>query len=63
MKNDKQNARYLYISYFDNDRSRNFDILVNDQQLESLSQRHAWIGQQELLITLPEDLITENSSP
>lgn len=60
MKNDKQNARYLYISYFDNDRSRNFDILVNDQQLESLSLNGMHGSeQQELLITLPEDLITE----
>ncbi len=60
MKNDKQDARYLYISYFDNDRSRNFDILVNDQQLESLSLNGMHGSeQQELLITLPEDLITE----
>ena len=57
MRNVKQNARYLYISYFDNDRSRNFDILVNDRSLESLSLTgQEGMEKQELLISLPEEL-------
>ncbi|MDD5345856.1 MAG: glycoside hydrolase family 127 protein, partial [Proteiniphilum sp.] len=56
MRNEKQNARYLYISYFDIDRSRNFDILVNDRHLESFSLTgQKGMEKQELLISLPEE--------
>jgi DUF1680 family protein len=60
MRNDKQKARYLYIRYFDNDPSRSFEILVNDQRLESLTlEGKNGSEPQELLIPLPEEMTGE----
>lgn len=60
MKNNDQNARYLYISYFDNDRTRDFDILVNNKPLRSLSLTgNKGAEQQELVISLPLELTKE----
>lgn len=36
LKNSKQNAKYLYLSYYNRDRGRNFDIFVNDQKIRSM---------------------------
>ncbi|HBG58587.1 MAG TPA: glycosyl hydrolase [Porphyromonadaceae bacterium] len=58
LKNTGQKGRYLYIAHFNNDRSRNFDVLVNNQHVESISlSGHKGMEPQELIIPLPEELI------
>ena len=60
MKNNNGTARFLYISYFDNDRRRNFNIEVNDKTVRSMSltgDKGAEL--QELVISLPTELMKE----
>ncbi len=62
MRNNNQKARYLYVSYFNNDRSRNFDIIINDRVVESLSLTgFKGMVQQTAIIQIPEDLKREKS--
>ncbi len=57
MKNDKHNARFLYVSYYDDNGTRNFDILIDDQRLYSLTLTGDKGSEpQELVILLPENL-------
>jgi DUF1680 family protein len=37
LKNSEHNANYLYISYFDRDRRRNFDVLINDRLIHTFN--------------------------
>jgi len=37
MKNPLKNAKTLYIKFFDRDKSRNFDILINNQKITNLN--------------------------
>ena len=37
LKNSGLKGKYLYVSYFDNDRSRNFNILVDGERVKTLS--------------------------
>ena len=62
MRNSDQKARYLYVSYFNNDRSRNFNIIINDRIVESLSLTgFKGMEQQTAIIQIPEDLINEKN--
>ncbi len=36
LKNKEHNARFLYVSYYDKDRKRNFDIFINDQKIRTI---------------------------
>jgi len=37
MKNSSKNAKFLYLKYFDRDKNRKFDLLINDIKIESMS--------------------------
>lgn len=37
LKNNDLKGKYLYVAYFNNDRSRNFDILVDGEKVKTLS--------------------------
>ncbi|HAR37238.1 MAG TPA: hypothetical protein DCS09_00870 [Porphyromonadaceae bacterium] len=37
LKNDDLKGKYLYVACFNNDRSRNFDILINGERVKTLS--------------------------
>lgn len=37
LKNNEKKAKYLYIAYFDQNRSRNFDIYINDEKVTTLN--------------------------
>ena len=62
MRISDQKARYLYVSYFNNDRSRNFDILINNRKVESLSLTgYKGMDQKTAIIQIPEDLRNETN--
>ncbi len=55
LRNNDQKGRYLYITYFNNDRSRNFDILIDEERVASLSLTgYKGMEPQVLVIPLPE---------
>jgi Uncharacterized protein conserved in bacteria len=57
LKNKERNARYLYVSCFNNDRSRNFDILINNERVKALSLTgNSGMEPQTLMVPIPEKL-------
>ncbi len=57
LKNSDRKARYLYVAYFDRDRARNFDILVNDERVKGLSLTGNKGDEiQKLIVPIPENL-------
>ena len=55
LKNSGRKAHYLYVAYFDRDRSRNFEILVNDIRVKGLSLTgNKGDEVQKLIIPIPE---------
>lgn len=57
LKNKDRKARYLYVNYFNNARSRNFDILINDKRLKALSLTGDKADKlQTLIVPIPENV-------
>ena len=57
LKNSGRKAHYLYVAYFDRDRSRNFEILVNDIRVKGLSLTgNKGDEVQKLIIPIPESI-------
>lgn len=57
LKNSGKKARYLYVEYFDKDRSRHFEILVNDIRVKELSLTgNKGDETQKLIVPIPENI-------
>lgn len=57
LKNNDRKARHLYVAYFDKDRSRNFEIIVNDIRIKGLSfTGNKGDEVQKLIIPIPESI-------
>lgn len=57
LKNNDRKARHLYVAYFDKDRSRNFEILVNDVRVKGFSLTgNKGDEVQKLIIPIPESI-------
>lgn len=56
MKNKEKSSKYLYIKYFDFDKSRNFEVLVNGHKVSVMNLDGKYAQElQTTLITIPAD--------
>jgi hypothetical protein len=62
LKNSARKARFLYLSYFNDDPSRIFDILINEEPVKSLSLTGGkGMNLQVLHIPIPDTLTGEET--
>ncbi|NDV77907.1 glycoside hydrolase family 127 protein [Dysgonomonas sp. 511] len=61
MKNPDKRAKSLYLKYFDRDKSRSFDILVNDVPVSSMMLNGGEAAPQYTIIEIPESELNKQS--
>ena len=62
LNNSNKKAKYLYVSYFNNERSRNFDIILNGERVKSLSLTgYKGMEPQTVILPIPEKLMNEET--
>ena len=62
LNNSNKKAKYLYVSYFNNERSRNFDIILNGERVKSLSLTgYKGMEPQTVIVPIPEKLMNEET--